>query len=119
MALFESGSVYLQHENNAPVEIKRGMTILTQGGQKAGRVAAVVVGNDCQNITHLLLALWSQLPAYRLVPVDLINHVGEETVLLHIDGEAVERLPHKQEPPMAQGVWGVSLHFFPRAMRPV
>lgn len=97
MVLFESGSVYLEQDDTSPVEIKRGMTILTQDGQKAGRVAAVVLSNDCQTITHLLLTSWSQMSDYRLAPVDLIKQVSEETILLHIDRKNMEHLPHRQE----------------------
>ena len=95
--LFESGSVYLEQEDTAPVEIKRGMIIQTRDGQKVGRVAAVVFSNDCQNITYLLLTLWSQPSDYRLMPVDLIKQVSKETVLLNIDHKDMEHLPHKQE----------------------
>ena len=95
--LFESGSVYLEQADTSPVEIKRGMTILTQDGQKAGRVAAVVLGNDCQNVTHLLLTSWPQISDYRLAPVDLIKQVSGETILLHINYKDMEHLPHRQE----------------------
>ena len=95
--LFESGSVCLEQEATTPVEIKRGMVVQTQDGQKVGRVAAVVFSSDCQNITHLLLTLWSQPSDYRLAPVDLIKQVDEGTILLHIDRKDLEHLPHRQE----------------------
>ena len=95
--LFESGLVYLEQEDTTPVEIKRGMTIQTQDGEKVGRVAAVVFSDDCKNITHLLLTLWSQPSDYRLVPVDLIKHIREEAILLHINRNEIKNLPHRQE----------------------
>ncbi len=97
MALFESGSIYPEQKDRSPVEIRRGMVILTQDGQEAGRVAAVVLEDDSQNVTHVLLAHLHLTPDYRLVSIKFIKHVSEETVLLHIDSEAVERLPHRQE----------------------
>ena len=95
--LFERGLVYPEQKESSPVEIRRGMTILTQDGQEVGRVAAVVLEADHQNVTHILLARLHLTPDYRLVPIKFIKHVSEETVLLHIDSEAVERLPHRQE----------------------
>ena len=95
--LFESGSVYLEQEDNSSVEIKRGMTVLTQDGQEAGRVAAVILKDDSQNVTHILLAQLHLTPDYRLVSIKFIKQVSGEMVLLHINSEAVERLPHRQE----------------------
>ena len=95
--LFESGSVYLEQADNSPVEIKRGMVIQTQDGQKAGRVAAVVFSSNCQKTTHLLLNLWSQPSDYRLAPVDLIKQVDKETILLGLDRKDTEQLPHRRE----------------------
>ena len=95
--LFESGLVYLEQTGSSPVEIKRGMTIQTQDGQKAGRVAAVVFSNDCKNITHLLLTLPSQPADYRLAPVALINRIDKEAILLHINLKDMEHLAHRQE----------------------
>lgn len=94
--LFESGSVDLKQGTNiAPVEIKRGMTILTQAGQKAGRVAAVMLSHDGRTITHLLVTTGAQTSDYRLAPVNLIKQVTEETILL--DLKTIEHLPHREE----------------------
>ena len=95
--LFESGLVCLEQTDNLPVEIKRGMVIQAQDGQKAARVAAVVFSSDCQKITHLLLTLWSQPSDYRLAPVILIMQVDKETILLGLDRKDMEQLPHRQE----------------------
>ncbi len=95
--LFESGLIYPEQKDRSPVEIRRGMTILTQDGQEAGQVAAVILEDDSQNVTHILLAYLRLPPDYRLAPIKFIKHVSEETVLLHINSEAVERLPHRQE----------------------
>ena len=69
------------------------MTILTRERQEAGKVAAVVVDNDSQKVTHILLTRPRQMPDYRLVPVTLIEQVDEETVLLEICNQAMESLP--------------------------
>ena len=96
-ALFESGPVYSEQKDSSPVEIRRGMTILTQDERAAGRVAAVILDGDSQNVTHILLAYLHLTPDYRLIPINFIKQVSQETVLLHIDSEAIEHLPHRQE----------------------
>ena len=96
MTLFERGLVYPEQKDSSPVEVRRGMAILTQDGREAGRVAAVVLEDDGQNVTHILLTHLHLTPDYRLVSINLIKKVSEETVLLHIDNEALECLPHRQ-----------------------
>lgn len=91
--LFESGSIYPEQKNGLPVKISRGMTILTSEGWEAGKVAAVVVDNDSQNVTHVLLTRSRSVPDYRLVPVNLIKKLDEEAVLLEICHHAIENLP--------------------------
>lgn len=91
--LFESGSIYLKQENDLPIKVSRGMTILTRERQEAGKVAAVVVDNDSQKVTHILLTRPRHVPDYRLVPVTLIEQVDEATVLLEICNQAMESLP--------------------------
>lgn len=94
--LFERGLVCLRQEHCLPVEVTRGMAILTSEGQEAGKVAAVIVDNDSQKVTHILLTRPRQVPDYRLVPVTLIEQVDEEIVLLEICGQAIESLPTRQ-----------------------
>lgn len=93
--LFERGLVCLEPEN-IPVEVSRGMVILTQAGWEAGKVAAVVVEDPGQQVTHLLLVRPHLVSDYRLVPVSLIEEVKEEEVSLGISGEAVESLPTRR-----------------------
>lgn len=90
--LFERGLVCLEREAT-PVEVSRGMVILTQEGWEAGKVAAVVVEASSQQATHLLLVRPHLVSDYRLVPVSLIEEVKEEGVSLGISGEAIEDLP--------------------------
>lgn len=93
--LFERGLVCLEPEN-IPVEVSRGMVILTQAGWEAGKVAAVVVEDPGQQVTHLLLVRSHLVSDYRLVPVSLIEEVGEGVVSLGLSREAVESLPRRQ-----------------------
>lgn len=92
---FERGRVCLEQENGS-IEVSRGMAILTQDGWEAGKVAAVVVEDPSQQVTHLLLVRPHLVSDYRLVPVSLIEEVGEEMVSLGISSEAVESLPARR-----------------------
>jgi sporulation protein YlmC with PRC-barrel domain len=94
--LMESGPVYLEQGDGSPVEVMRGMTILTKEGQEAGKVAAVVVDNYDQKVTHLVLGRLHLRPDYRLVPVNLVEQVTGDEVLLYISGPVVESLPVRQ-----------------------
>ncbi len=91
--LIVSGSIYPDHAKDVPVEVRRGMAILTSDGQEAGRVAAVIIDKKDRQVTHILLSRQSQMPEYRLVPIDLIEHVHEEKVLLRISKQVVSSLP--------------------------
>jgi hypothetical protein len=96
--LFERGQVHLERENQPqPVEVSRGMVVLTRDGLEAGRVAAVVEDSQSRQISHLLLGRPRLAQDYRLVPVALIEQVNGEAVYLHIDSEAVASLPPRYE----------------------
>lgn len=72
--------------------VHRGMTVQTGDGQMAGHVAAVVLNQDQQEVTHLLLVQEHQPLDYRLIPVELIDQVGDQKVLLRIFQPAVDSL---------------------------
>jgi hypothetical protein len=91
--LVVSGSIYPDQENNIAVEVRRGMIILTNEGREAGRVAAVIIEGQDQQVTHILLSRLSQSPEYRLVPISIVEQVYEEKVRLHIFNQAVNSLP--------------------------
>ena len=73
--------------------IHRGMSVQTSEGDTAGRVAAVVLDEEQQKVTHILLMQERQLVEYRLVPVELIEEVEQEAVLLCILLPVVGHLP--------------------------
>jgi len=73
--------------------IHRGMSVQTSEGDTAGRVAAVVLDEEQQKVTHILLMQERQLVEYRLVPVELIAVVEQEAVLLYILHPVVKNLP--------------------------
>lgn len=92
-AFLESGSIYIDQAHEMMVEVRRGMTILTTEGQEAGKVAAVIINRHDREVTHILLSRVSQIPEYRLVPIDFIEQVREENVLLLIFKQVVNSLP--------------------------
>jgi len=101
VTLMESGSLAAHKMGDAdvspaaisPAKVHRGMTVQTGDGQTAGRVAAVVLDQDQQKVTHILLLRERKLLEYRLVPVGLIEQVSDEEVLLRILQPVVENLP--------------------------
>jgi hypothetical protein len=76
-----------------PVQLRRGMPILTAEGVEVGRVAAVVVSGEDSQATHLLLGRLPNIPEYRLVSVDLITHIHEGNLQLSIISQHIENLP--------------------------
>ena len=99
--LMESGSLAPEHSHDADsgtcarcgVEVHRGMVVQTSEWHTVGRVAAVVLEQEKQVITHILMMRERQLLEYRLVPVELIEEVNEGAVLLRIFQSVVESLP--------------------------
>jgi sporulation protein YlmC with PRC-barrel domain len=90
--LLVSGTLLPDQVRQVPVEVQRGMAILTREGQEAGTVAAIVVDKTDRSVTHILLSRLSQLPEYRLVPLDLVAQVSDETVRLSIFNPVVSSL---------------------------
>lgn len=99
--LVESGSLTAHKTNDAEpgssttsqAEIRRGMSVQTQEGHTAGRVAAVVLDQDRQKVTHILLMQERKLLEYRLVPVELIEQVENEAIRLRTFQHVVDNLP--------------------------
>jgi len=94
--LFESGSICPEQANDLPVKVSRGMIILTSEGWEAGKVAAVVVDNDSQKVTHVLLTRPRLVLDYRLAPVNLIKQVDKGVVVLDVCSQDIESLPTRQ-----------------------
>ncbi len=91
--LLVSGRVSLSAPGGSPVEVTRGMSILSRDGREVGRVAAVVVDRRSRVATHILLCRWPQTPEYRLAALGHVAEVSEAAVRLQIHGQAVAGLP--------------------------
>ena len=98
MKLLESGSLAAHNLGDSDVSsgsqatVHRGMTVHTSEGHTAGYVAAVVLDQGQQQVTHVLLVQERQLLEYRLIPVELITQVRDEVILLRIFQPAVDSL---------------------------
>lgn len=94
--LMESGFIRVELMGNDPVEVRRGMSVLTHDGIEAGTVAAVVMDCHCQEVTHVLLGQVPPTAVYRLTPVKLLAQVEENSIWLRVDSQAVADLPIKK-----------------------
>lgn len=74
-------------------EVSRGMSIHSKEGVDVGHVAAVILDNNTQKATHILLCRLPAMRGYWMVPVDLISEVHDGIVRLDISGNAVDTLP--------------------------
>jgi hypothetical protein len=90
--LMTRGTILLQRPHRW-VEVKRGMLVRSSDGMVAGQVAALVVDDEGQQVTHFLLTRVSSELDYRLIPVELIRDVPVETLLLSISSADVRHLP--------------------------
>lgn len=99
VTLLESAALAAHNQADTDVRsgsqatVHRGMTVHTCEGHTAGHVAAVVLDQDRQQVTHVLLVQERQLLEYRLIPVELIEQVDDEEILLRIFQPAVDSLP--------------------------
>jgi len=91
--LMESGSIAFNQAHDSPVEVRRGMAVLTSEGETTGHVAAVVVDGRSGKVTHLVLGRSCRRLDYCLVPTVLIETVGDEEILLRIVHPVIENLP--------------------------
>jgi sporulation protein YlmC with PRC-barrel domain len=79
--------------SNSHATVHRGMSVQTSEGHTAGHVAAIVLDQSQQQVTHVLLVQERQLLEYRLIPVELITQINGEEILLRILQPAVDSLP--------------------------
>jgi hypothetical protein len=90
--LLVSGLIHPAVGGEDGIEIHRGMKILTTEGEVAGMVAGVIHNRTPHKAEYILLSRPSQQLEYRMVPVELIQQVSRETVLLHIAAPVISTL---------------------------
>lgn len=96
--LLEQATVALPQHPGAGVTIRRGMHFVNRDGGVLGRVAAILVDVDPPRAVALLL---DRLPAHRgylCVPLELVDGVVEDSVMLSLSSEAFDELPRWHDP---------------------
>ena len=87
-----SGQLRLKGMAGPPVEVRRCMAVLSRDGRELGMVAAVCLDPLTQDVATVLLGRLPVTADYRLIPIDLIDHVSEDAVHLCITAESVQEL---------------------------
>ncbi len=91
--LMEKGGIVLDSVGPQPLELWRGMVVLDGAGDVAGHLAAIVLGDECHQVTHILLVNKTPQLHYRLVPAELITSVTDNAAQLKICQQVIEALP--------------------------
>ena len=91
--LFEHGWILVQ---NATVEARLRMAVLTYDGQPAGYVAAVGYLTGDTLASHLVISTAQSPRQYRLVPVSFVSRVEQSRVWLNLAQVAIKHLPVRQ-----------------------
>ncbi|MCL4261622.1 MAG: hypothetical protein KJ069_00330 [Anaerolineae bacterium] len=74
-------------------DVWRGMLVLAEDGVLVGIVAAVVVTDPAQAISHILLGQVPPTAVYRLVPIDLLDRLDGERLWLRVSHRQIAALP--------------------------
>ena len=91
-----SGQLHLKGTDGPPVEVKRCMAVFSRDGRELGLVAAVYLDPHKQDVTAILLGRLPVTSDYRLILIDLIDHVSEDDVQLRITAESVGELAKRE-----------------------
>jgi sporulation protein YlmC with PRC-barrel domain len=91
--IMTTGSVSLQGEPHAFVEVRRGMTVTCSEGREAGKIAAVVVSQDSRQVLCLILGHLPKEEGYQSLPVDWIARVEGDMIVLNVRFEMILALP--------------------------
>lgn len=90
--LMASGLIRLDRDGDQTMDVRRGMSIWSSDGQEIGKVAALVVDHDSEQVSHILLGRLPEVLGYLCVPVDLIKSVEDDAVYLVITSQEIENL---------------------------
>ncbi len=86
-----NGRIQLSSMPGRPINIHRGMIILTCEGDRAGFSAGVLVNQSGQT-TYIVLGRLPVTSEYRLIPPNLVACVEAETIHLIVNCEVVKNL---------------------------
>lgn len=75
------------------MELRRGMIVAAAAGEPVGTVAGVLIWQDTEQPTHLLLSCDLASGSYRLLPVEEVAGIENEAVRLRLTASDVATLP--------------------------
>jgi uncharacterized protein YrrD len=87
-------------EENIPegtVALKEGAKVVGSDGKSVGSVTKIVVGNDDERMTHLIITKGILSKEKKLIPAHWIDQVQEDKVELSVSSKLVENLIDYQE----------------------
>jgi len=93
-----NGRIRLPHHQHSSVEIQRGMKIVVMGRKEVGFVGGIIVNSQSNEVTHILLCYLPVTAVYRLIPINRIARVEEETIHLNIQFDDLETLATHSPP---------------------
>ena len=92
-------SSYVVKEETIPegtVALEEGATVLDRDGEKLGSVERVIVDQDEDRVTHLVVSRGLLSKEHKLIPTLWITDVMEDEVHLSINSNLFERLPEHE-----------------------
>lgn len=96
----------IEVERNIPegaVALREGAAVVDNGGEQVGTVARIVIDDQSQQATHLLLTEGWIFREQRLIPLNWVKEVTDEEVQLQVSADFLKRLPERRLQP-AEGV---------------
>jgi len=91
-----NGRFHSPHPPHQMIEIERGMKIVVADGTEAGVVGAVMANPQSEKMTHVLLCRLPVTAVYRLIPINLIAKIDDETIHLNIQCADLKKLAAHQ-----------------------
>lgn len=79
------------------VALREGTTIVSSDGQNVGSVERLFMEEASNKVSHFLISQGVLFKDRRLVPVNWVKSVGEDTVQLAVSSQVLERLPSYEE----------------------
>lgn len=86
-----SGVLTLAQPEGGCAIVERGMSILSREGAEVGKVAAVSVSQE-RAVESILLARFPEKMEYRIVPVNPVAAVHEQSLVLTLTAAQIEGL---------------------------
>jgi uncharacterized protein YrrD len=90
----------VRQEENIPegtIALKEGAKVVGSDGKSVGNVTKIVVGNEDERMTHLIITKGMLSKEQKLIPAHWINQVKEDKVELSVSSNFVENLKDYQE----------------------